>query len=197
MCSSFNEEKINFLFLSNRKPFDTRVAWTSLTSSLLINANRPTNSHIQIHSHTHMNTHRLADISQPLWLWVFISFIFILQFHHSLASCTLLPRSYSLFSFFSSLIVFHHLSVALLFCFSFKLIAFISVSFSFISTFFSLAPSLSLRLAVFIFQSFISTNVRQCFCPPSIDPQRVKEAGRENRGEKVESQWLGMKQKDG
>lgn len=37
---------------------------------------------------------------------------------------------------------------------------------------------------MFIFQSFISTNVRQCFCPPSIDPQREKEMGRERQGER-------------
>lgn len=35
---------------------------------------------------------------------------------------------------------------------------------------------------MFIFQSFISTNVRQCFCPPSIDPQRAKEMGKERQG---------------
>lgn len=52
---------------------------------------------------------------------------------------------------------------------------------------------------MFIFQSFISTNVRQCFCPPSIDPQREREregggGGRGkavtgNKGESREKQW--------
>lgn len=107
-------------------------------------------------------------------------FHFYFQFHHFLASCT----APFLSSFFSSLIVFHHLSIALSFCFSFKLIAFISVSFSFISTFFAPVPSLPPRLAVFIFQSFISTNVRQCFCPPSIDPQGPKEMRGERLGER-------------
>lgn len=143
-----------------------------MTSSLSINRH-----HIRADSfivkHTH--THRLAHISQTLWLWVFISLSFLFS-----SFIILSPHSHSLFSFFSSLIVFHHLSIAPLFCFSFKLIAFISVSFSLISTLsLAPAPSLSLRLAVFIFQSFISTNVRQCFCPPSIDPQRAKDGERE------------------
>lgn len=37
---------------------------------------------------------------------------------------------------------------------------------------------------MFIFQSFISTNVRQCFCPPSIDPQREREIGNERQSER-------------
>lgn len=150
-----------------------------MTSSLSINRH-----HIRadpfIVKHTHTHTQVGTHQSDPVVMSFHLSFIFILQFHHSLASCTLSPHSHSLFSFFSSLIVFHHLSIAPLFCFSFKLIAFISVSFSLISTLsLAPAPSLSLRLAVFIFQSFISTNVRQCFCPPSIDPQRAKDGQRE------------------
>lgn len=92
------------------------------------------------------------------------AFIFILHFHHSLTPPAL--------SRFSCLIVFHHLSP--LSCFSFKLPAFLPLSHS------RIGPSVSsLRLVVFIFQSFISTNVRQCFCPPSIDPQREEEIKRE------------------
>lgn len=75
------------------------------------------------------------------------------------------------FSLFSCLIVFHF---SPLYYFSFKLPAFLLLSHSHIG------PSVSsLRQAVFIFQSFISTNVRQCFCPPSIDPQREEEMKRE------------------
>lgn len=44
---------------------------------------------------------------------------------------------------------------------------------------------------MFIFQSFISTNVRQCYCPPSIDPQRGKEMGgeRERDRERQGGKW--------
>lgn len=50
---------------------------------------------------------------------------------------------------------------------------------------------------MFIFQSFISTNVRQCFCPPSIDPQRTKkDGGGREADRKGGSQWLEKKQEE-
>lgn len=55
------------------------------------------------------------------------------------------------------------------------------LSFLIVSRHLSLTP-LSSRLSVFIFHSFISTNVRQRFCPASIDPQRKKK--KERRGKK-------------
>lgn len=115
------EEKINSLFLSKRKLFNT---WAEQVYDFLS---------VNKHTHTHTHTSRLADISQALWLWVFISLSF------SFFSFIILsPRAPSppapILSFSSSLIVFHHLSIAPLFCCSFKLIAFLSVSFSFIST---------------------------------------------------------------
>lgn len=97
-------------------------------------------SSLSINTHTYRLTHTTAHTqvgrhqSGPVVMSFHLSFIFILQFHHSLASCTLSPCPYSLLSFSSSLMVFHHLSIAPLFCCSFKLIAFLSVCFSFIST---------------------------------------------------------------
>lgn len=136
----------------------------SMTSSLSINTHTQIHSSTLTHTHTQVGRHQ----SGPMLMSFHPSFISIFQFHHSLLS------------FFSSLIVFHHLSIAALFCFSLKLISFLSVSFPLISTL-SRSLSHSLRLAVFIFRSFISTNVRKCFCPPSIDPQREKEMGRERQ----------------
>lgn len=119
-------------------------------------------------AHKRADSHKHIQVARHQSGWVVMSFhlafIFILHFHHSLT-----PRALSRFS---CLIVFHCLSA--LSCFSFKLPAFLPLSHSHIG------PSVSsLRLVVFIFQSFISTNVRQCFCPPSIDPQREEEIKRE------------------
>lgn len=119
-------------------------------------------------AHKRADSHKHTQVARHQSGWVVMSFhfafIFILHFHHSLT-----PRALSRFS---CLIVFHCLCA--LSCFSFKLPAFLPLSHSHIG------PSVSsLRLVVFIFQSFISTNVRQCFCPPSIDPQREEEIKRE------------------
>lgn len=166
----------------------------SMTSSLSINTHRQkTHIHTRWSFHTYTHTQAVRHQSGPVVMSFHLSFIFILQFHHSLSACFSSP----LF-LFSPLIVFHHLSIAPLFCFSFKLAAFLSVSFPLISTL-SRSPRLSLRLAVFIFQSFISTNVRQCFCPPSIDPRREKEMGRKKAGREKTVGWgqrQGTKQKE-
>lgn len=150
----------------------------SMTSSLSINTHRHT--HIQTHSHTQVTRHQ----SGPVVMSFHLSFIFILQFHHSLASRALSPLLlfsplflFQPYCFSSSLHRSFILFLIQAHCFSFCLFL------SHINPL-SLAPSLSLRLAVFIFQSFISTNVRQCFCPPSIDPQREREMGRERQGER-------------
>lgn len=164
-----------------------------MTSSLSINTHWRTQTHsharTRVHTHTHSDsfthTHRLPDISQAPWLWVFISLSFSFSSFIILSPLVLFLPS----RLFSPLFLFQpycfssslHRSVILFLiqarCFSFCLFL------SHINPL-SLAPSPSLRLAVFIFQSFISTNVRQCFCPPSIDPQREKEMGRERPGEK-------------
>lgn len=108
-----------------------------------------------------------------------LSFIFILQFHHSRAS--LLAPIHSSLSFPALLFFIISPSLPYSVSHSGSLFFFLSLSLSYQP---SLALSLSLRLAVFIFQSFISTNVRQCFCPPSIDPQREKECGEREAGRK-------------
>lgn len=110
-----------------------------------------------------------------------------------------------LFHFYSPFSSFPHPSCSLsspallffiispLFCFSFKLPRLSSsLILSHPAPF---APSASsLRLAVFIFQSFISTNVRQCFCPPSIDPQREEEMKRKmgEMGEQQQKAGVGL-----
>lgn len=143
-----------------------------------LSVNKHTHTCIQIHSNTH--THNPTQVgrhhSSPMVMSFHLSFISILQFHHSLIPPPPPPISllflFQPYCFSSSL----HRSLVLFLiqahCFSFCL---------FLSRINPLArtPSLSPRLAVFIFQSFISTNVRQCYCPPSIDPQREKEMGRE------------------
>lgn len=157
-----------------------------------------THAHTHTHARTHAHTHTgwQADISQPLWLWVFISlsfsfssFIILLPLALSRPTPILSSLSFQPYCFSSPL----HRSLILFLiqahCFYFCLFL------SHINPLW-LAPSLSLRLAVFIFQSFISTNVRQCFCPPSIDPQRAKEMGRERKGKKGERNRQGMTQKD-
>lgn len=153
MCCGVNERKVRFCPLSNRKAsVETWKRYDFLT--VIAHKGADSHKHIQVARH------------QSGWVVMsfLFSFIFILHFHHSFT-----PRAFSLFA---CLIVFHHLSP--LSCFSSKLPAFLPLSHSHIK------PSVSsLRLAVFIFQSFISTNVRQCFCPPSIDPQREEEIKRE------------------
>lgn len=175
-----------------------------MTSSLSINTHRHGHTYRFIHIYTHTHTHRLQDISQSPWLWVFISFSFSFSSFIILSPLALSlspPRSYSLLSFFCGLVVFHHLSIAPLFRFSFKLAAFLFLSPSLsYQPLLPLAPSPSLRLAVFIFQSFISTNVRQCFCPPSIDPQRERErerdGGREREKEVRKAEGKAAKQNE-
>lgn len=143
------------------------------------------NKHTQTHTHTDLFTHihRLQDISQPRGY----EFSSLFHFHSPVSSfsrlsCSLTPLLFSpLFLFqpycFSSSL--HRSFILFLIqahCFSFCLFL------SHINSL-SLTPSLSLRVAVFIFQSFISTNVRQCSCPPSIDPQREEMGGEAGRKE--------------
>lgn len=126
----------------------------SMTSSLSINKNRCTHSHsnsfTSSHTYAHTHTEGLADISQALWLWVFISFIFIPQFHHSLASCSLAPLWFS-FLFLSQPYCFSsylHCSLFLFFiqthCFYFCLFLF------HINLFFTHAVSLPQASCVYI-----------------------------------------------
>lgn len=124
-------------------------------------------SSLSSHTNTHWfpKTHSGSKTSVRL-----CGYEFSVRFHFYSPFSSLSHPSCS-FSLLSCLIVFH---LSPLSCFSFKLPAFLLLSHSHIG------PSVSsLRLAVFIFQSFISTNVRQCFCPPSIDPQREEEMKRE------------------
>lgn len=153
----------------------------SMTSFLSINTHRQ-KTHTQADPFTH--THTSCETSVRPCGYEFSS---LFHFHSPVSSFSLRLLLLSPLSFFR-LIVFHQLSIAPLFCFSFKLAAFLSVSFPLISTL-SRSLHLSLRLAVFIFQSFISTNVRQCFCPPSIDPRREKEMGRKKAGREKTVGW--------
>lgn len=136
-----------------------------------LSMNTQTHMHSGSHKHKQVARHQSGTVVMSFHL----SFIFILQFHHSLAS--LLPP------LLSSLFVFHHLSIAPLFCFSFKLPAFFfpPLTHSHQPPFARFVSSL--RLAVFIFQSFISTNVRQCFGPSSIDPERERWEREAEQGE--------------
>lgn len=138
-------------------------------------------SSLSLHTNTRWfpQTHSGSETSVRLCGYEFsVSFHFYSPFSS-------LSHSSCYFSLFSCLIVFHHLSP--LSSFSFKLPAFLPLSHSHIG------PSVfSLRLAVFIFQSFISTNVRQCFCPPSIDPQREEERGGRT-GERKQKAGVGQK----
>lgn len=156
---------IHFFFLANRKPFNTWVAQTSL----------PLCQHTQTHTHAHRlihtNTYRIQDISQAPWLWVFISLSFSFCSFIILSPLLLSPLSFPALLFF----IF---SPSLLYSVTRSSSLPFFLSCSHISPLFTRSIS-SLRLAVFIFQSFISTNVRQRFCPPSIDPEREKEMGGE------------------
>lgn len=139
--------------------------------------------------HIHSHTHRLQDIIQTPWLWVFISLSFSFSSFIILSPLMLSPSASILSRLSFPALLFFTISPSLLYSVSHSSSPpfFPSLSLSFISTPLSLTRSLalspSLRLAVFIFQSFISTNVRQCFCPPSIDPQRERRRWGERRKE--------------
>lgn len=133
----------------------------------------------------HTNTHRLPQTHSGHRTSVRLcSYEFSVLFHFYFPFSSFPRPSCSLFS---CLIVFHHLSFILFLiqtpCLSSSLMLSHPAPF---------APSASsLRLAVFIFQSFISTNVRQCFCPPSIDPQREEEMKRK-MGEQQQKAGVGL-----
>ncbi len=156
----------------------------SMTSSLSVNTHRHTHTYGFIHTRTRTGCE--ASVRPRGY-----EFSSLFHFHSPVSSLSRLSRSLPLASILSSLsfpaLLFFIISPSLLYSVSHSssLLFFLSLSLSYQPSL-SLARSvsLSLRLAVFIFQSFISTNVRQCFCPPSIDPQREKEMGRERQRER-------------
>lgn len=155
-----------------------------LTSSLSINAHMHTIRRTHQYSDWFTQTHTSRKTSVRPASYEFSS---LFRFHPPVSSlshlsCSLLPLPFSLLFLFLPGCFSHRLSIApFFFCRSFKPRAFLSLFRSHISPLFARSVS-SRRLAVFIFQSFISTNVRQCFCPPSIDPAREKEMGRRRQG---------------
>lgn len=173
MSACMSQKKINFLFLSNRKLFNT---WAEQVYDFFSVDKRTHTISFKL-AHTQVGRHQ----SGPVVMSFHLSFIFILHFHHSLASCTLSPCSYSLLSFFASLIVFHHLSIAP-FCCSFKLIAFLSVSS--LSYQASLPRSVSLPQASCVYISVVYFYKCQTVFLPSVYWSTERESDGEREAEK-------------
>lgn len=123
-----------------------------------------------LHHCQHTQTHTLIPTNtfKTLVVMCFLfHFLLFSSFYHSHA----LSSFFCSLSFTALLFFIISLLFSSLFCFSHKLPLFLLLSHH--AAFLS-----SLRLAVFIFQSFISPNVRHRFCPPSREKKRWKERWR-------------------